>query len=90
MYPPFLKSIETSLRMVDWSTACIGRQIALQELRMVVASIAMSFDVKLAPGFDYKDFNDHIFDRFLIELHRPLPIILTKRTGVNHDIVAEI
>jgi hypothetical protein len=68
------------------TVGCIGKQVALQELRVTIGSMVMTFDAKFAPGFDMEDFNNHTYDRFVAEFDRPLQVIFTKRPGVNHGI----
>jgi cytochrome P450 len=37
---------------------CIGKQLALKELRITLASTVLSFDIAYAPGFDEQLFMD--------------------------------
>ena len=50
--------------------SCIGRQLALRELRVVTAKLVLGFDVSLAPGEDgYSLFNETC-DNFTLTMGR--------------------
>jgi cytochrome P450 len=57
---------------------CIGKQLALMELRYVVAQIVHRFDVSLAPGQSAEAFLEGTKDTFTLTL-APLNVIFTKR-----------
>lgn len=61
-------------------SSCVGRNFALQEMRMLVATFVRRYDAKLAPGFDASGWENCIEDRGQIELKRPLMVVLSRRT----------
>jgi cytochrome P450 len=58
--------------------SCVGKQLALMELRNVVARIVTEFDVKFAPGEDGAALLEDSTDTFTIAL-APLMLVFTKR-----------
>jgi len=58
--------------------SCIGKQLALMELRYVVAQIVHRYDVALAPGMTEKAFLDGKRDTFTLALG-PLNLVFTDR-----------
>jgi hypothetical protein len=59
--------------------SCIGRNLARQEVRLLVASVIHRFDFQLAADFDPQAFEHQITGEFL--LTRPeLPMLLRERT----------
>jgi hypothetical protein len=58
----------------------------MQELRIVTATVVMTFDLKLSSTFDSKKFDDSVTDRFLTEINEPLNMILTMRKDVDHHL----
>lgn len=61
------------------TTGCIGRVVALQELRLGLASLLFKYDFKFASGFQMNQID--FGDRFLLNFKVPIPVILTKREG---------
>ena len=59
--------------------SCVGRNFALQEMRLLIATLARRYDMEIPPGFDTVAFEAGIEDRGLIELHHPLTVILKRR-----------
>jgi cytochrome P450 len=57
---------------------CVGKQLALMELRNVTARIVSQFDVKFAPGEDGTDLLEKSTDIFTLAL-APLMLIFTNR-----------
>ncbi|KAH8901269.1 cytochrome P450 monooxygenase-like protein [Thozetella sp. PMI_491] len=60
------------------SYACIGKRLALIEIRRVVAEILWRYDVHVAPGFSPESFLDGRQDTFTL-VSGSLPLIFTKR-----------
>lgn len=56
---------------------CIGRVLALQEMRTVIARIVTEFDVKLAPGEDGRNLLEESRDCFTLEM-KPLNLVFDK------------
>ncbi|KAI0126269.1 cytochrome P450 [Xylariales sp. AK1849] len=59
--------------------ACVGKPLAVQELRSVLARVVLGFDVALAPDEDWTAFQEKIQDHFTMTLP-PLRLILRMRT----------
>jgi len=57
---------------------CVGKQLALMELRNVIARIVTEFDVRFAPREDGTALLEKSTDTFTIAL-APLMLIFTKR-----------
>jgi hypothetical protein len=57
---------------------CVGKQLGLMEIRIVVARIVSEFDVKFAPGEDGTALLEESHDTFTMAL-APLELIFTKR-----------
>lgn len=57
---------------------CVGKNLALQEMSMMVALIAQKFDMKVAPGWNTKEWEAHIEDWFVLKLGS-LPVVLKAR-----------
>ncbi|KZP10113.1 cytochrome P450 [Athelia psychrophila] len=57
---------------------CVGKNLALQEIRMVVSLMLQSFDMQLAKGYDAQRWEREIEDR-LISHTGELPVVLTAR-----------
>jgi cytochrome P450 family 628 len=58
--------------------SCVGKQLALMELRNVIARIVTEFDVKFAPGEDGTTLLEKSLDTFTIAL-APLMLVFTRR-----------
>lgn len=58
---------------------CIGRPLALLNLRTTIAQIIMSFDFRFAPGEDGRAFEEQTKDHFTVSLG-PLNMSFTKRS----------
>jgi tryprostatin B 6-hydroxylase len=57
---------------------CIGRPLALMNLRTTVARLVMEFDVKMAPGEDGSKFLGNAKDNFVLYLG-DLDLVFTRR-----------
>jgi hypothetical protein len=58
---------------------CIGRSLALKEMRAVLAAIVRRFDIRFADGFDPAMWEPHLKDRFIL-MPGALPVVMSKRT----------
>ncbi|KAK6854682.1 hypothetical protein PG990_008145 [Apiospora arundinis] len=54
--------------------ACIGKPMAMEEMRSVLARLALQFDMDLAPGQDWEEHQEKIMDHFTMSLP---PLYLT-------------
>ena len=58
--------------------SCVGKQLALMELRSVIARTVMQFDVGFAPGEDGTNLLTKTRDVFTLDL-APLNLVFTER-----------
>ncbi|KAJ7056673.1 cytochrome P450 [Mycena amicta] len=58
---------------------CVGRNLAYQEMRMVVCSMMSKFEMRFEDGFDVSSWEDSLLDYFVVQRGR-LPIVLTARS----------
>ncbi|CCM05245.1 uncharacterized protein FIBRA_07455 [Fibroporia radiculosa] len=59
---------------------CVGRSLALVELRMVLAYLLQAFEFRFAEGYDRRVYEDSLQD-FLVTHRGPLPLVLTPRVA---------
>jgi len=59
--------------------SCIGKQLALMELRIVTTRIVTQFDIAFAPGEDGSDLEEKTKDVFTLEV-APLRLVFTPRS----------
>jgi len=74
-------SINPVMRSADifqGTYSCIGKQLALMELRTVTARLVTQFDIAFAPGEDGTDLFEKTKDVFTLEV-APLRIVFTPR-----------
>lgn len=57
---------------------CVGKMLALQEIRVVVALILHRFDIRLPPDFDISLWEKSKRNSFVLQLG-PLPVIVNPR-----------
>ncbi|KAK8117224.1 uncharacterized protein PG998_005505 [Apiospora kogelbergensis] len=60
--------------------ACIGKPMAMEEMRSVLARLALQFDMDLAPGQDWGEHQEKIMDHFTMSLP-PLHLTFHERTA---------
>lgn len=63
---------------------CIGKQLALMEIRAVVSLLIVRFDVSLAPGDDGTDLLERTKDTFTLRIG-DLNIIFLDKEEVGED-----
>jgi cytochrome P450 len=56
---------------------CVGKNLAMNELRVVVASMVQRFDMKFADGYDPAQWTNELKDFFVLE-KGPLSVVLTE------------
>lgn len=59
-------------------TSCVGKNLAIVELRMVVAAVVRKFNIAFAPGWNPENWEENIKDHFLL-VTGPLPVVMTRR-----------
>jgi len=57
---------------------CVGKQLALNELRFVVSTLLRTFDFEVVPGWDLRQWEDNLRAFYLLE-RGPLPVIAMPR-----------
>jgi cytochrome P450 len=57
---------------------CVGRLLALQEMRTIIAAFVRRFDVQFAPGFQHDDWTTKLGDQYIL-VRGPLPVVMNKR-----------
>lgn len=57
---------------------CAGKNIAVIELRVVVALLTQRFNIQFAPGYDPKEYKEKLLDIFVTQVG-DLPVSLTPR-----------
>lgn len=65
------------------TTVCVGRQLAYQELRVVVANLVRRFDMVPTDDFDAKAFEDGVRDNFVSYRLKKLSVKLRVRNGTE-------
>ncbi|KAF7305557.1 Cytochrome P450 [Mycena chlorophos] len=61
---------------------CIGKALAYQEMRLVLARLVLTFDMEFAPGFDPTAFKEGIMNMRTTIIQRPLKMRARRRAGV--------
>jgi cytochrome P450 len=57
---------------------CVGRALALHELRTVISALVRRFDLEFAPDFKAEDWANQLVDKFVM-LNGPLRVVLRAR-----------
>lgn len=57
---------------------CVGKNLALLEMRMVVSAVLQRFDLKFPDSYDTKRWEEELKDYFIIKVGE-LPVVLTPR-----------
>jgi cytochrome P450 len=65
--------------MLSGPANCVGRSLALHEMRTVLATIVRRFDLEYAPSSKAQDWIDQLKDQFAL-VHGPLMVVLRPRT----------
>ncbi|KAF8894853.1 cytochrome P450 [Infundibulicybe gibba] len=60
---------------------CIGKALAYQEMRYVLARVVRTYDMHLAPKFDARKYRDGILNMRTTLLREPLLVSATRRSG---------
>lgn len=57
---------------------CVGRSLALHEMRAVIAAVLRRFDLRFAPGFQPDDWLNQLTDHYVL-VRGKLEVVLSKR-----------
>lgn len=57
-------SLYSNLRLCDdiRRANCVGKDLALREMRMFIAAILLKFEVRAVEGYDYGAWEEQLFD----------------------------
>ncbi|KAI0759687.1 cytochrome P450 [Trametes elegans] len=69
--------------------ACMGKALAYQQMRYVLARLVLAHDMAFPPGFDVRRFREGIMGMGTPHLEEPLTVKLTPRPGVSLDDIGE-
>jgi cytochrome P450 len=75
-------------RTIHWLTVtlstgpgnCVGKNLALTEMRSVLSSLVRRFNINFAPGYEPKDWEKTLRDQYIL-MRGKLPVVITERTG---------
>jgi cytochrome P450 len=59
-------------------TNCVGRALALHEMRATLSMFVRRFDFQFAPGFRAEDWTEHLTDKFVLHFGK-LQVVLQAR-----------
>ena len=57
---------------------CVGKNLAIVEMRMVVALLVQKFDMRFADGYDSRKWEENLEDWFIVKTGE-LPVVLSPR-----------
>ncbi len=58
---------------------CVGKNLAIVEMRMVVTLLMQKFDMRFAEGYDSRKWEENLEDWFVIKTGE-LPVVLSSKT----------
>ncbi|OBZ68976.1 hypothetical protein A0H81_11349 [Grifola frondosa] len=58
---------------------CVGKNLALQELRMVVCLAMQKLDMRLSEGLNPQSYEEGLLDYFVLRKQPPLPVVINRR-----------
>ncbi|RDB16849.1 hypothetical protein Hypma_002466 [Hypsizygus marmoreus] len=61
---------------------CIGKRLALQDMRMVICAILQRFELRFKAGFNVESWEDEMFDYFMVKKAN-LPVVVTLRMKIR-------
>ncbi|EMD31379.1 hypothetical protein CERSUDRAFT_119768 [Gelatoporia subvermispora B] len=62
---------------------CVGKNLALQEMRMVVCLMMQKLEMRFPDGFDPRAYEENLQD-FLVVMKPPLPVLIERRPQAWH------
>ena len=72
--------IKTFLPFTLGSYHCVGKLFALQELRLVIATLVLRYNMQAAPGFNVEAYSKNIKASELYYFDGSLDVVMTKRS----------
>nr|BED43033.1 cytochrome P450 monooxygenase [Trametes versicolor] len=83
---PDTKTDRTALAAFSYGQhACLGKTLAYNQMRYVLARLVLAYDMSLKPGFDVQAFREGIVGRGVPNLEVPLEMTFQWRPGVHFD-----
>ena len=79
--PVISEFITNTAAFIPFSTGpanCVGRNLAIVEMRMVITLLVQRFEMRLADGYDPREWFENTNDWFVVKTGQ-LPVILTPR-----------
>ncbi|TGZ85200.1 cytochrome P450 [Ascodesmis nigricans] len=76
--PELIKDRNAFIPFATGPYVCVGKNLALQEIRLALANIIRVYRVSLGPSFNNKVFWDEWKDRFVLRIG-PSPLVFTSR-----------
>ncbi|KAJ8486842.1 hypothetical protein ONZ51_g4582 [Trametes cubensis] len=70
--------------------ACLGKTLAFQQMRYVVARLVLAFDTEFKPGFDPQAFREGILGMGTPHLEVPLLVRFVRRPGIHLEHVSDV
>lgn len=64
--------------------SCVGKQVALQKMRLVMAGMVREFDAKLSDDFDAESFAKSNKSYFTMHIMDTLPVTFSRRQPKGH------
>ena len=77
---PFVHDTSAFIPFSTGPANCVGKPLAMLEMRMVVALLMQKFDMRFADGYDPSRWEEELKDMFIIETGE-LPVILSCRNS---------
>lgn len=75
---PIITNTTAYLPFSAGNANCVGKGLALADMRVVVAIIVQRFDMRFADGYDPRKFEAEIHDQIVVKLGE-VPILLSRR-----------
>ncbi|KAI0667857.1 cytochrome P450 [Trametes maxima] len=84
---PYTKTNKAALASFSYGQhMCLGKTLALQQMRHVLARLVLTYDMAFPPGFDLAAFRAGIVAQGTMLFQRPLLFEFTRRPDVEFDV----
>ncbi|THH32439.1 hypothetical protein EUX98_g1780 [Antrodiella citrinella] len=77
---PFIHNPNAFIPFSFGPANCVGKSLALKEMRTVLCHLLQQVDIRFAKGFDPTQWDDHLEDCLTLEVGK-LPVVITPRNG---------
>ncbi|KAI0353726.1 cytochrome P450 [Trametes cingulata] len=83
---PLTKTNRTALAAFSYGQhSCLGKTLAYQQMRFVLARLVLAYDMEFKPGFDVHKFREGILGMGTPHFEETLYVRFTRRPGVHLD-----